>query len=79
MMIMNRNEFAGTVMLGWFIGLTSFALVYMISVALDAKPQESQKPQSNFEVVDTYKNCEVVRWAQSNHLAEYKYFIHCPS
>ena len=35
-----------------------------------------QKPQNNFEVVDTYKGCDVVRWTQSN-LAEYKYFLDC--
>jgi len=32
--------------------------------------------KSNFEVVDTYKGCEVVEWNKPT-LAEYKYFIYC--
>jgi len=74
---MNRNEYARAVALGWFIGVSSFALVYMVSIALDVKepPQKEVKPP-NFEVVDEYKGCDVVRWTQSN-LAEYKYFLHC--
>ena len=31
--------------------------------------------KSNFEVVDTYKGCDVVRW--DNSFAEYKYFLDC--
>lgn len=31
--------------------------------------------KSNFEVVDTYKGCDVVRW--DNGFAEYKYFLDC--
>ena len=41
------------------------------------EPQQPNVPKSNFEVVDTYKGCEVVRWTQSN-FADYKYFLHCP-
>jgi len=43
------------------------------------KPNQSTKvlePKSNFEVVDTYKGCELLRW--NNHqLAEYKYLLYC--
>jgi hypothetical protein len=31
--------------------------------------------KSNFEIVDTYKGCDVVRW--DNGFAEYKYFWDC--
>ena len=31
--------------------------------------------KSNFEVVSTYKGCDVVRW--DNGFAEYKYFWDC--
>jgi hypothetical protein len=46
------------------------------------KPEPPVSPQpvaskSNFEVVDTYKGCDVVRWTQPN-FAQYKYFLHCP-
>jgi hypothetical protein len=33
-------------------------------------------PKTNFEVIDEYKGCDIVRWTQSN-FAEYKYFLHC--
>jgi hypothetical protein len=33
-------------------------------------------PEQKFEVVDTYKGCDVVRW-HGPGLAEYKYFLHC--
>jgi hypothetical protein len=43
------------------------------------RPEPNQQPitpKTNFEVVDEYKGCDVVRWTQSN-FAEYKYFLHC--
>jgi hypothetical protein len=39
--------------------------------------QQPDAPKSNFEVVDTYKGCDVVSWTQPN-FAQYKYFLHCP-
>jgi hypothetical protein len=41
------------------------------------EPQQPVAPKSNFEVVDTYKGCDVVSWTQPN-FAQYKYFLHCP-
>ena len=32
--------------------------------------------QPSFEVVDTYKGCDVVRYAP-HQVAEYKYFLYC--
>jgi len=29
------------------------------------------------EVVDTYKECDIIRWSD-NGLSEYKYFLYCP-
>jgi len=40
------------------------------------REDEPQKPQSNFEVVDTYKGCDVVRYTNPN-LANYQYFLDC--
>lgn len=28
------------------------------------------------EVVDTYENCDIIRWS-NNQMAEYKYFLKC--
>lgn len=71
---MNKLDYYRAVLLGAVIGVcfvTVFHLVYFV-----ADTKEPTKPQSNFEVVDTYKGCDVVRW--TNHqLAEYKYFLHC--
>lgn len=34
-------------------------------------------PNERFQVVDTYKGCDLVRWAD-NQVATYKYFLYCP-
>jgi hypothetical protein len=52
---------------------TAILAFYMVK----PEPQQPDAPKSNFEVVDTYKNCDVVRWTQSN-FAEYKWFLDCP-
>ena len=56
------------------------ALLFLVVFALNGAANwlEAQSTPSNkrFEVVDTYKGCDVVRWSYGN-LAEYKYFLHC--
>ena len=34
--------------------------------------------QPSFEVVDTYKGCDVIRYAP-HQVAEYKYLLYCPN
>jgi hypothetical protein len=34
-------------------------------------------PKSNFEVVDKYKDCDLLRWSNRG-LSEYKYVLYCP-
>ena len=46
-------------------------LVVTINVSSCGKPLES-----SFEVVDKYKECDVVRYAP-HQVAEYKYFLYC--
>ena len=46
-------------------------LVVFINVSSGGKPLES-----SFEVVDKYKECDVVRYAP-HQVAEYKYFLYC--
>ena len=63
------NEFAKGVTLT--IGVVSvMVLIFAILLPSEETPKES------FSVVDTYRGCEVVRWALPSH-AEYKYFLHC--
>ena len=40
------------------------------------KPTEVLEPKTNFEVIDTYKGCDVVRYAPPNG-ANYHYFLDC--
>ena len=61
-------------LLGIVIGMAFLSFFYVFT--RDDKPQ-LEKPQSNFEVVDHYKGCDLVRW-DDNNLATYKYFLHCP-
>jgi len=49
-------------------------LFYMIK---PNQPAEVTEPKSNFEVVDNYRGCDLVRWTNSQ-LAEYKYVLYCP-
>ena len=46
-------------------------LIIIINVSSGGKPLES-----SFEVVDKYKECDVVRYAP-HQVAEYKYFLYC--
>lgn len=69
-------DYYRAVLLGVVLGMSSLSLIYMVNVALDTKP-ETLKSQSKFEVIDKYKNCDLIRWAD-NQLADYKYFLHCP-
>jgi hypothetical protein len=70
---MTDNEYRRTLLLGAIIGASITILAFY---TLKPEPQQPVASKSNFEVVDTYKGCDVVRWTQSN-FAEYKYFLHC--
>ena len=71
---MYKSDYYRAVLLGFVIGMASLSLIVMISTGENVK--EPVEPKGNFEVVDTYKGCDVVRWT-NNQLAEYKYFLHC--
>ena len=59
---------------GATIGVLSFLLVFYMM--RPNKPTEVLESKSNFEVIDTYKGCDVVRW-NNNMLANYQYFLDC--
>jgi len=54
------------------IAITAFAFVIIAMVVGDGK----QISEPSFEVVDKYKECDVVRYAP-HQVAEYKYFLYC--
>jgi hypothetical protein len=69
---MTNFEYYKTLAIGVIIGASTVILAFYM-----VKPEpQPDAPKSNFEVVDTYKNCDVVRWTQSN-FAEYKWFLDC--
>ncbi len=74
---MSNADYYRAVVLGAVIGMSFLTLFYMVNVALDTKDQAPPKPESNFEVVDKYKDCDLVRWSD-HQLAEYKYVLYCP-
>ena len=70
---MNKQDYQ-RVILGTMIGVLSFLLLfYMLKPNKSSKVLESK---SNFEVIDTYNGCAVVRYAAPNG-ANYHYFLDC--
>ena len=53
--------------------LSLLLLFYMMK---PNKLAEVLEPKSNFEVIDNYKGCDVVRYAPPN-AANYHYFLDC--
>jgi hypothetical protein len=71
------DNYIRTTMFGAVIGASFLAITYFtFEVILKPATPEVPAPNSNFEVVDTYKGCDVVRWSE-NSIAEYKYFLNC--
>jgi hypothetical protein len=70
---MNKQDYQ-RVILGTMIATLSFLLLFYMM-----RPNKSTKvtePKSNFEVIDTYNGCAVVRYAAPDQ-ATYKYFLDC--
>jgi len=60
---------------GVFLGASAVFIIILIVLAHFAS---GGKPinEASFEVVDKYKECDVVRYAP-HQAAEYKYFLYC--
>jgi hypothetical protein len=69
----NLND--GRIFFSGFV-LGAFTFILLLHMTKPEAPQPVAS-KSNFEVVDTYKGCDVVSWTQPN-FAQYKYFLHCP-
>jgi ABC-type long-subunit fatty acid transport system fused permease/ATPase subunit len=69
---MNRTlETLGVVLLSSLFGFILFLPLYL------AITETTEEPPQKFEVVDTYKNCVVIRYTPHNS-AHYHYFLDCP-
>ena len=60
---------------GVFLGASA---VFIIILLVLAQVASGDKPinESSFEVIDKYKECDIVRYAP-HQVAEYKYFLYC--
>lgn len=58
----------GGAVVGIVVGVIILGLAFLLRNGTELKPSA--------EVVDTYKECDIVRWTAPN-LAEYKYFLYC--
>lgn len=71
---MNKHDYQ-RIIYGTTMGVLALLLLfYMIKLN---KSAEILEPKSNFEVVDKYQGCDLLRWTNSQ-LAEYKYVLYCP-
>jgi hypothetical protein len=52
------------------------SIILIFSTMKQNQPAEAQQYKSNFEVIDNYKGCDVVRYAPPN-AANYHYFLDC--
>ena len=71
---MTNFEYYRTLTIGVIIGASTVILAFYM---VKPEPQQPVAPKSNFEVVDTYKGCDVLKWGNGN-LAEHKYLLYCP-
>jgi hypothetical protein len=71
------DNYIRSTILGAVIWVSFLATMYFLFEVIPkpATPEVSA-PKSNFEVVDKYKGCDVVRYDDKS--ATYKYFLHCP-
>lgn len=49
----------------------------MLVFALITDFLRTPDPVERFKVVDTYEGCDIIRWYDSQHTAEFKYFMRC--
>ena len=71
---MNKHDYQ-RIIYGTTIGVLSLLLLFYM-LKLNKSP-ELLEPKNNFEVVDNYRGCDLLRWTDSQ-LAEYKYVLYCP-
>ena len=71
---MSDFEYQRTLIIGAIIGASVCILGF--SMMRPTQPVEALEPKGNFEVVDNYKGCDVVRYTVPIE-AKYHYFLDC--
>ena len=71
---MNTTDYYRAVLLGVVVGMGLLSLMVLIHPGENVK--EPVEPKGNFEVVDNYKGCDVVRYTVPIE-AKYHYFLDC--
>ena len=71
---MTDFEYQRTLLIGAIIGASICILGFFMM--RPTQPVEALEPKGNFEVVDTYRGCDVVRYTDGS-MATYKYFLDC--
>ena len=70
---MNKQDYQRLILGAMIATLSLLLLLYMMRPNKSTKVTESK---SNFEVIDTYNGCAVVRYSPPNG-ANYHYFLDC--
>jgi hypothetical protein len=70
---MSNFEYYKTLTIGVIIGASTVILAFYM---VKPEAQQPDAPKSNFEVVDTYKGCDVIQYTPE-YSARYTYFLHC--
>ena len=75
-MIQDDKEFLKEFLRGVVFTISVVGLLILFVAIFGTSEKTPQEQSNNFEVVDSYNGCDVVRWENSS-LAEYKYFLYC--
>ena len=71
---MTDFEYHKTLVIGVIIGASITILAFYM---LKPSPEShTVTPKTNFAVVDTYKDCKVIKWTDGMQ-AKFKYFLDC--
>lgn len=58
------------------LGLTAGFVVFGLLSFFSSMNKDNSRDKSKFEIMDRYKNCDVVQYSQG-FTTPYKYFLHC--
>ena len=70
---MTNFEYYKTLTIGVIIGASTVILAFYM---LKPEPQQPVVSKSNFEVVDTYKGCDIIK-RENKSVFESQYFMDC--
>ena len=70
---MTNFEYYKTLTIGVIIGASTAILAFYM---VKPEPQQPDAPKSNFEVVDTYMGCDIIK-RENKSVFESQYFMDC--